>query len=203
MNCEEFEDLNAGDEITYNGGMPLASCLVKGQTYQVRIFNDSKGVTCNWQQDSRHYLMSEHMIYFTRFIQKKGGWIGVDLDATLCVYEKWEGPYVLGPPIPRMVERVKAWLAEGRDVRIFTARMTDRPFNNDGTAHDLGRERAGIEAWCRLHIGQVLPITNVKDWDMMELWDDRAVQVKPNTGETLADELAAIRAADSTPKLGT
>ena len=47
----------------------------------------------------------------------------------------------------------------------------------------LSEARGVIEAWCQEHIGQVLPITNVKDTRMVELWDDRAVQVTPNTGE--------------------
>ncbi len=40
-----------------------------------------------------------------------------------------------------------------------------------------------IQAWCLEHVGEVLPVTPAKDYDMVELWDDRAVQVIPNTGE--------------------
>ena len=56
------------------------------------------------------------------------GWIGVDLDGTLAEYNGWQGPANIGAPIPAMVERVKAWLEEGRDVRIFTARVGPRNF---------------------------------------------------------------------------
>jgi len=52
------------------------------------------------------------------------GWIGVDLDGTLAYYDEWRGLYHIGEPIPAMVDRVKRWLAEGRDVRIFTARVS-------------------------------------------------------------------------------
>ena len=52
-------------------------------------------------------------------------WIGVDLDGTLARYEQYEGPMSIGEPIPEMVDRVKAWLAAGREVRIFTARVSD------------------------------------------------------------------------------
>jgi hypothetical protein len=204
----DFKQLREGDEIVYIG--TECACCEQGKTYTVFMHDGHPRIRCNGTGAHKsdpdptfHTLMEGQNHMFKRFIQHKGGWIGVDLDATLCVYEKWEGPYVLGAPIPKMVERVKKWLAEGRDVRIFTARMTDVPFNNDGTVHDLAVERASIEAWCVQHLGQVLPITNVKDWNMMELWDDRAVQVKPNTGETLADELAAIREAERTPKLGS
>lgn len=110
-------------------------------------------------------------------------WIGVDLDATLAHYDEWRGIEHIGAPIPAMVARVRAWLAEGRDVRIFTARVS----GSDG--RDVARTREVIEQWCRLHIGQVLPVTNVKDFGLHELWDDRAVGVVKNTGAR-ADALA-------------
>lgn len=103
------------------------------------------------------------------------GWIGVDLDGTLAEYSGWQGHNVIGKPIPRMVERVLDWCNAGRDVRIFTARAASIP-----TDPSVG---AAIEAWCATHLGRVLPITNVKDYGMIELWDDRAVQVIPNTGQ--------------------
>lgn len=103
------------------------------------------------------------------------GWIGVDLDGTLAVYDGWRGPTHIGEPIPRMVERVKRWVAEGRDVRIMTARVS--PGKGDE------REcRQFIEFWLVRHLGYTLPITHQKDHLMVELWDDRVVQVIPNTG---------------------
>ena len=78
-----------------------------------------------------------------------------------------------------MIERVQAWLADGYTVKIFTARMTDPK------TRDTNAARRHIEAWCEKHVGQKLEITNVKDSGMMELWDDRAVQVVPNTGQVL------------------
>src|SRR5690349_18780615 len=57
--------------------------------------------------------------------QAMSGWIGVDLDGTLAEYHGWKGVEHIGPPIPEMVARVKQWLAEGRDVRIFTARCSE------------------------------------------------------------------------------
>ncbi len=112
------------------------------------------------------------------------GWIGVDLDGTLAEYNGWQGHNHIGKPIPRMVERVLDWCNAGKDVRIFTARVA-RP--HDLTPGPYGCEHCGvlasIEAWCKEHLGRVLPITNVKDYGLIELWDDRAVQVIPNTGE--------------------
>lgn len=104
------------------------------------------------------------------------GWIGVDLDGTLAKYDGWKGPTHIGEPVPRMVERVKGWLNSDRyDVRIFTARVSD-PAEAPVVA-------AAIHAWCELHLGRRLVVTNIKDFQMIELWDDRAVQVIPNTGE--------------------
>ncbi len=108
------------------------------------------------------------------------GWIGVDLDGTLAHYDKWRGIDHIGEPIMPMVERVKKWLKDGETVKIFTARM-----------HGHGVEVIGvgpadvltpIEQWCEKHLGQKLPVTNIKDFGMIELWDDRCVQVIPNTG---------------------
>lgn len=119
------------------------------------------------------------------------GWIGVDLDGTLAHYEKFEGPEIIGKPVPIMLNRVRAWLNEGRDVRIFTARVW--PI---GTTFALSEDNAfrlreaqlaykTIKDWCLEHLGQELPITCTKDYGMIELWDDRAVQVRTNTGEPI------------------
>lgn len=106
------------------------------------------------------------------------GWIGVDLDGTLAHYEGWVGVHHVGAPIPLMVDRVKAWLAEGTTVKIFTARVYDH-LNDESLQEQIRRP---IIDWCKEHIGQELEITCVKDFGMIELWDDRAVSVKINTG---------------------
>ena len=108
------------------------------------------------------------------------GWIGVDLDGTLAFYDGWKGAEHIGPPIPLMVGRVKDWIEAGHEVRIFTARVS-----HDGTEERMAEAtiaRLAIIAWCNEHIGMQLPITNVKDYAMIELWDDRCVQVEANTG---------------------
>jgi hypothetical protein len=102
-------------------------------------------------------------------------WIGVDLDGTLAHLDGFKGLGTIGRPIPRMVERVKWWLDNGEDVRIFTARVAHPP-----TAFYAA---SVIREWCARHLGCVLPITCVKDMDMRELWDDRAIGVAKNTGE--------------------
>lgn len=104
------------------------------------------------------------------------GWIGVDLDGTLAQYDGWRGPTHIGDPIPEMVNRVKGWLAQGKEVRIFTARVSRLQ------GEELQAVAGAIFRWSAEHIGEVLDVTCMKDFAMIELWDDRAVQVVPNTG---------------------
>ena len=109
-------------------------------------------------------------------------WIGVDLDGTLATYSGWKGADHIGEPIPKMVERIKAWRARGVCVKIYTARLIGHmnPGKTDGVVMDC---LTPIQNWCREHLGEVLPVTNVEDAGMLQLWDDRAVQVEANTGE--------------------
>lgn len=127
------------------------------------------------------------------FANGNKGWIGVDLDGTLAYYDRWRGPDHIGPPIPPMLQRVRRWVQEGKDVRIFTARVSG------GLApHTTGEQQAVrdvIDEWSLAHVGKILPVTNEKDYAMVELWDDRAIQVIPNTGQTIADELESVRSA--------
>jgi hypothetical protein len=101
------------------------------------------------------------------------GWIGVDLDGTLAKYDGWKNGEI-GEAIPAMLFRVKKWIADGKEVRIFTARVCD-PRHIDSLLVEWKR-------WCRLYGLPELRLTNIKDFHMIELWDDRAIQVEPNTG---------------------
>lgn len=112
-------------------------------------------------------------------------WIGVDLDGTLAFYDKWRGIDHIGTPIEPMRQRVLQWLAEGKHVRILTARVG--PQRAD-VAHTIADITHHIEQWCVQHLGQVLPVTCQKDYNMLELWDDRAVQIKPNSGRSIEEE---------------
>lgn len=110
------------------------------------------------------------------------GWIGVDLDGTFAQYDRWRGAAHIGAPVPVMGARVKRWLAEGRTVKIFTARAAVDPSERDDVV-------GHIHKWLATHGFPALEVTCCKDLDMIELWDDRAVQVIPNTGMR-ADEKA-------------
>jgi hypothetical protein len=110
------------------------------------------------------------------------GWIGVDLDCTLAQYGGWVDELHIGEPIGPMVLRVKQWIKEGIEVRIFTARMHKGALNLDGSVRDIEPVRKAIQDWTEKHIGHRLAVTNEKDYGMLEFWDDRAVRVRPNTG---------------------
>lgn len=107
------------------------------------------------------------------------GWFAVDLDGTLAKYEGWRGVEHIGEPVPAMMARVRRWVAEGRDVRIFTARVSapDRS--------ECIRASTAIQDWLERHGLPRLAVTCRKDFAMVELWDDRCVQVEPNTGRRM------------------
>jgi len=101
-------------------------------------------------------------------------WVGVDLDGTLAHYDGWVSPSHIGDPVPRMLERVKGWIAEGRKVKIVTARVS-----NQAQAQQV---REALAPWFVKHGLPLMEVVCCKDYAMVELWDDRAVQVIPNTG---------------------
>jgi hypothetical protein len=76
-----------------------------------------------------------------------------------------------------MLAQVKHWLAKGETVKIVTARVGPQKDVNDAV-----RAREAIEAWCEKHVGQKLDVTATKDYAMKVLYDDRCVQIEPNTG---------------------
>lgn len=117
------------------------------------------------------------------------GYVGVDLDGTLALPTGWQPgdpETTIGPPIQRMVRRVKRWLKRGRrfrdgrvitDIRIFTARAS--------RFDEVPGMKEAIEEWCLQHLGRVLPITATKTYGLVEFWDDRAVRVEFGTGRRI------------------
>jgi hypothetical protein len=99
-------------------------------------------------------------------------WVGVDLDGTLAEYHGWIGIHHIGKAITPMVERVQRWIGAGKRVKIFTARASE------------GEEAvAYIHAWLDKQGLPKLEVTNVKDFGMTELWDDRCISIETNTGQ--------------------
>lgn len=104
------------------------------------------------------------------------GFIGMDLDGTLAYYDEWRGVEHIGNPIPEMVSLVTKYLAEGIEVKIFTARAAIE----DKEERELAIKT--IQEWCLKHIGIGLDVTAIKSPMMIKFYDDRAIQVKENTG---------------------
>jgi len=104
-------------------------------------------------------------------------WYGFDLDGTLAHSDGNHDITEIGEPIPKMIEIIKRYIDSGLTVKIFTARAQHR----DETPEVI----TAVENWCEKHIGMKLPISNVKDPGLKELWDDRAVSVQRNTGKNI------------------
>lgn len=116
-------------------------------------------------------------------------WIGVDLDGTLALHARPDWFDNIDAPVQAMVDRVKEWLAQGKDVRIVSARACDLEHTVGGVPQFHDYQVSLIQSWCERHIGIRLPVQFWKDYYMQELWDDRAVQVERNTGRAIQDSL--------------
>lgn len=106
-------------------------------------------------------------------MDKEKLWIGVDLDGTLAYHNKFRGIDYIGKPIPIMLYRVRKWIEKGYRVKIVTARASEP----EGIPP--------VRAWLKKQGLGDLEVTNEKDYDMIELWDDRAVRVLANTGNPI------------------
>jgi len=99
-------------------------------------------------------------------------WIGVGLDGTLAQVESLDDcPEAIGQPVPAMAQRVLDWHQSGFRVKILTWRGETA----DG--------RAAVAAWLQRHGLPELEVTHEKDFDMVEFWAARGIQVIPNTGK--------------------
>jgi len=118
-------------------------------------------------------------------------WVGCDLDATVAFYTGWERVAHIGIPIPAMVERIKAHLAAGDEVRILTARVAV-PEGMHASERlvreaEVRREREAIGDWTEKVFGVRLRATAQKDFGMVYCYDDRCKQVEPNTGRLIEE----------------
>ena len=126
------------------------------------------GIIKNYLEKARQEAEKEYVIS-----SKEKGWIGVDLDGTLAFHDTNSPMVRIGEPIPLMIKRVKTMIKQGYRVKIFTARAQDSD------------QIFLIRKWLLKNDLPALEITNIKDYNMIKLFDDRAVQVEPNTGKLL------------------
>jgi hypothetical protein len=103
-------------------------------------------------------------------------WIGVDLDGTLAFYGERSSIEEVGLAIPDMLALVKKMINNGIRVKIFTARATDP------------EQLPLIRKWLKANGLPELEITNIKDYYMLKLYDDRCVQVERNTGRLIREK---------------
>lgn len=135
------------------------------------------------------------------------GWYGFDLDGTLSKYDKWEGIDHIGEPVKPMVDLIKRMHAEGKVVKILTARVAPKekpeikpnpylenhltiesPDDMPWAVHaEAWTAREFIQDWCYRVLGFIPEIVYQKDHLMLELYDDRVKQVVPNEGLLVED----------------
>lgn len=109
--------------------------------------------------------------------ERNGGWYGVDLDGTLADHKTGDDIDGIGAPIQPMIDFVKQMLSEGKEVRVFTARVNgEDPGENEC-------QRKMIADWTVKQFDQELMVTHEKDPSMIAVYDDREIQVIKNTGE--------------------
>jgi len=106
----------------------------------------------------------------------KTQWVGVDLDGTLSRTDNpghFVPPYPLGEPIPEMIAMVQSLLQVGITVKIFSARACEP------------ESVPIVQAWAEKHGLGRLEVTNLKDYDLIRFYDDRAIQMVPNEGRSV------------------
>lgn len=108
-------------------------------------------------------------------------WDGVDLDGTLAKYDGWKGHTSIGEPIQKMCDFIRKEHERGRNIRIFTARVSK--VSLDGQPKEPVVK--AIQDWCEKHLGFRPEVTNEKDRWLDRIYDDRAIGVLKNEGTLL------------------
>jgi hypothetical protein len=154
-------------EISFSSESPMACC---GEMLKPFWADDGRFINvCN--RCGQKYTDKTQVRY--------GGspWIGVDLDGTLArkLGNNGRDNFLdeIGSPIEPMLKRLREWIAAGKTVKIFTARASST------------KQVVLVKKWLASCGLPDLEVTNVKDMQMIELWDDRCVQVKTNLGEPI------------------
>ena len=116
-------------------------------------------------------------------------WYGFDFDRSLA----YHGPqdkdikkgYNLGvgAPIDIIVERLKEYLAAGKNCKIFTARVAPHP---DVENFNMADRSEQLRDWCEAQGLPRLDVVCIKDAYMEEIWDDKSVSIKPNEGRVFS-----------------
>jgi hypothetical protein len=128
------------------------------------------------------------------------------MDGTAVEWHGWTAWNEIGKPLPAMIARIRDWLDKGYQVKIFTSRL---PLDQSPMAEEVCKTTGErytrqdmikvIADYFEPLVGQRLEAINIKHYKMYEYWDDIAVQMVVNTGQSLAEvhaaELTALRGA--------
>ncbi|MEM8550525.1 MAG: hypothetical protein AAGF10_07020 [Verrucomicrobiota bacterium] len=127
------------------------------------------------EEERVEHFSQEFAQFFTQSLPDPQSWLGVGLDGTLAYSDGPIDPQMIGAPIADMVARVTDWIEHGHTVKVFTPRAADEA----GVAL--------VEAWLKQHGLPEMEVTCEKDLHMLELWDNRAIQVIANTGQPVGE----------------
>jgi hypothetical protein len=112
-------------------------------------------------------------------------WIGFDLDGTLVRYTTGDSSHLrIGEPIQPMIDLLARYLRDGWRIKIVTARAGPHGDKPGAEQQRLWSIKA-IEDWTEQTFGKRLEVTCCKDYCMVALFDDLAIQVEANTGKIL------------------
>lgn len=115
----------------------------------------------------------------------------VDFDGTLV--ERHKGtfdPEAFGEVIPSMMKWVEQKIDDGHKVVIFTARAADK------------KNVPPLKKWLKEHGLGDLEVTNEKTPDADYIVDDRAIAIRPDTGESFHRKLASESQYKACPECG-
>ena len=111
-----------------------------------------------------------------RDLESCGPCIGVELDGVLARQDNSDDPEHIGAPIPKMLARVKRWIAAGKRVKIFTERAKGK---------NRTKVVKAVKAWCREHLSKELEVISSKGMELDEFWDARADRIKDKDEDEL------------------
>lgn len=173
---EGLKALKLGDHVTLPDGRSATVAYVPGKNSQIPTYRfttpDGKTVNLRAKQVESGVKPAD-----SNAPDNAKGDVLVDLDKTLAFTHGPQFSTHIGAPEPAMVKRIKQDIADGKKVKIFTARVANDP---DGKVRDA------IQRWAKKHIGADLEVTDKKDQSAGTILDDKAKHVDANTGKVRA-----------------